>query len=508
MNEFTELEKLLNEAYEQACVKFHEKKYEVVVVLVEQLLKISPNHHDAMQLLGTAYHALKRHVDAQKCFSKCLELDSNNPETLNNIAICHSVNNEFDVAIVLLEKALSMKPDSPSLLANLGLQYRHKHDYEKALFYYKKSLSEKNTPTTLAMIGGCYGELKNLDEAEKYIREAILMDSQFHPAYIDLASILHLKGNLKDGFEAYEKRFEVFEQLKIWQKIYDPSKKWNGENISGKKILVHTEQGNGDTIHFLRYLKLLKEKNAFVILHCSDVMSKLCEPFADEIFMVDPHRIPIWNERGNNDFVPSHHYHCSIISLPHLLNMPAIPECPYIKIDEKIDLRKYDNKTKIGIVWGGNAQHPNDRFRSCKLEYFRKIYNLPNVKLFSLMKDYRSRTYDGKNIVDLTDNADDMKIVDMSSFMKTYYDTACIINSLDMVVGVDTSVIHLSGAMGKKTICMLPWNPDWRWGLERNNTIWYSTVQLVRQKTMGEWSDVFTIVENQIKKACELSHAQ
>lgn len=484
-----EIKNLVKEALDQSYDFFCKKKFESVVVILEQVLKVDPENHDACQLLGTAYHALKRQEDAKKYFYKCLEIQPHNTETLNNLALCYSSERNYDKAIDLLKQALELNPDSASILANIGLQYRHIDDYESAIDYYEKSLHLRKIPTTLAMLGGCYGEMKKLDMAEKYIRQAIELDPQFNPAYIDLASILHLRGEWTEGFAAYEKRFEVFEQLHIWSKIYDPKNRWHGESIKGKTILVHTEQGNGDTIHFVRYLSLLKA--ASIVLHCSDVLVDICKGKADEFFTLDPLKVPHYEDAENKKIVPHHDVHCSLVSLPHLLGNPVIPKCPYINILEKIDMSSYDGMLKIGIVWAGNPQHPNDRFRSCKLEEFREIYNLPNVKLFSLMKDYRARTYDGKNVIDLSIDTNDMKIVDMSSYLKTYYDTGKIINSLDMVVGVDTSVIHLAGSMNKPTVCLLPYNPDWRWGIEGQETVWYPSVKLIRQNKRGCWKQPF-----------------
>ena len=130
-----------------------------------------------------------------------------------------------------------------------------------------------------------------------------------------------------------------------------------------------------------------------------------------------------------------------------------------------------------------------------------------SVKLFSLMKDCRARTYDGRETIDLSAGTSDMRVVDMSAHMGTYMDTARIVNSLDMVVGVDTSVIHLAGAMGKPAICLLAWNPDWRWGLEGDSSAWYPSVKFIRQGKRGCWDDVFERLTHEIKGACGIPHA-
>jgi Tfp pilus assembly protein PilF len=495
-----EIDDLIEEALKESCKKFCDKKYEAVVVILEQVLKINSNNHSALQLLATAYHALKRNDDAKEYFNKCLAIEPDNPETLNNIALSHSNSREYNKSIEILKKAIQLKPDSPSLHANLGLQYRHLEDCENAIKQFKLALEIKESPTTLAMLGGCYGELKELDLAEECIRKALHIDPDFAAAHIDLASILQLKGQWIEGFKEYEWRFNVFEQLEMWKRIYSPEKKWDGRNISGKKLIVHTEQGNGDTLQFSRYLKILKDMGIHVTFHCSDVLDELFKGFADEIFCLDPLKIPSWKDRKILEIVPQHDFHCSVLSLPHLLNHPPIPQTPYIFAKESVDMSKYDGYFKIGIAWAGNPQHPNDKHRSCHLKFFREIYNLPNVKLFSLMKDIRPRSYDGSAVIDLHEDTDDMKIIDMAPMMNSYSDTASIINSLDLIVSVDTSIIHLAGAMNKPTISLLAWNPDWRWMLEGEKTAWYPSMKLIRQTKKGIWKDVFESALTEVKK--------
>ena len=182
----------------------------------------------------------------------------------------------------MIEKAIAIKPNSQHLYNNLGLQYRHKHEYQKAMSAFKKSIDIKEECTTWAMLGGCYGELKEYEEAEKCLKRSLELDNNFGAAHCDLASIYHLKGDWKKGFAEYEHRFEVYDQLKIWNKIYCKSNKWKGESLAGKKIIVHTEQGHGDAIQFVRYLPNLRQSGAYVILHCAEVVADLFKNLADE----------------------------------------------------------------------------------------------------------------------------------------------------------------------------------------------------------------------------------
>jgi tetratricopeptide (TPR) repeat protein len=493
-----ETEELISQALEKAYQKFHEKKFEIVSVLTEQILKISPKNCNAFQLLGLSYSQLGRHEDALIILKKCLEYYPENSETINDLALAYSNKGDYDEAIKLLNKAIEINPDTSCFHSNLGLQYRHKLNHEEALSCFQKALEIKREAPTLAMIGGCYGELKNLDEAEKYILQAIEMKPDFAAAHVDLASVLKLKGKWHEGFIEYEWRYDVYDQLKVWKKIYNPEKKWHGQEVKGKRILVHTEQGHGDAIHFVRYLQKLREMEAYVILHCSEILKPIFTELADEIFTKDPNLISSWEDPKSD--VPLHDYHCSVMSLPNLLHS-IITYRSYINHPNSFDLSEYKEFNKIGIVWAGNPQHPNDKQRSCKLSNFKEIAKIENVKLFSLMKDTRPRAYshDGK-IIDLTEGCEEMGVVDLSSHINDFGDTASIINSLDLIIGVDTAVMHLAASMGKTCVLLLPWNPDWRWEIDGEFSIWYGSMSIVRQKEKGEWDSVFSEAKDIVEK--------
>jgi hypothetical protein len=161
---------------------------------------------------------------------------------------------------------------------------------------------------------------------------------------------------------------------------------------------------------------------------------------------------------------------------------------PYIKSIKKSNFSNYKDFFKIGICWAGNPNHPRDKFRSCELKLFEKINN-EKIKLFSLQKDTRKRYRNGKTI-DLCENCQNLKIVDMSSFMNDWSDTAAIIEGLDLIISVDTSILHLAGSMGKKCIGLLPYLPDWRWRLDAKN-IWYENLKIFKQESFNDWNSVF-----------------
>lgn len=492
---FTEDEilKLIEQAKDAALKKFKKGHYQDAEVILGQTLKVLgvvglPNETQTLQLMGLIKHNLGKFADAIDIFNKTIEIEPNNPENYNNIGLCYSNNGKYDTAIEMIQKAIALNPRCAYMHSNLGLQYRNINDLDAAIKCFQTSLSIEESELTWGMLGGCYGEKRDLNEAERCFKRSIEINPDFAGGHVDLANVYHLKGEWDKAWEEYEWRHEVFEQLKVWQTLYDPAKKWTGQPLEGKTIIVHGEQGHGDTIQFFRYIQYLK--NAHVILHCSGDLEDIFSGHIDMIYTKEPSEI-------KTEQLPVHDYHCSILSLPYLLKLKEAP--PFLlKIKKSINLDCYSNSFKIGIVWAGNPQHPNDINRSCHLKYFQEIQDIPGVKLFSLVKDTRPRIYRfNPNPIDLTEGTENMKIVDMSPVMTTFGNTAEIINSLDLVITVDTSVLHLAGSMGKSTWALLPWNCDWRWGTGEE-TMWYPSVRIFRQPSKGDWHSVFSNIKKEI----------
>lgn len=482
-----DISNLVKQAIDTAFKKFQAGHYLDAEVVLVQTLKVSPNNTQALQLLGLVKHNMGQFADAIGLFKRSLEIEPENPENYNNIGLCYSGVGQFDEAISALHKAIELNPCA-CFYSNLGLQYRHKEDLDRAIQSFQKALALSETETTWGMLGGCYGEKLQLEEAEECFKKAIAIKPSFAGAHVDLANVYHLQGRWDEAWKEYEWRHEVFEQLKVWKTLYDVDKLWRGEPLNGKKILIHHEQGQGDTINFFRYVKLL---DGDVTVHCTKELAPLLERYV-KVFVAEPTEI-------STAQLPEHDCHCSIMSLPYLLRGP-IPSEPYLEAPHKIALDTYSDFFKIGIVWAGNPQHPNDARRSCRLANFRGIHDIPNVKLFSLVKDVRPRMYRFKpDPVDLTEGSNDMKIVDMAPLMDNFADTAAIIDSLDLVVSVDTAALHLAGAMGKPAYALLPWNCDWRWSQTGDTTVWYLSVRIIRQDRPGDWTSVFSNLERKLK---------
>lgn len=258
------------------------------------------------------------------------------------------------------------------------------------------------------------------------------------------------------------------QKMTKYRNIYRNSIRWNGaKSLFEKTVIVYCEQGMGDIIQFARYIPFLKKKNCKIILHCPKELHKLLQTIegVDKVFDRD------------DENLPPHDYHILSMSLPFVLNNPKT-DFPYIHVDEKASLEEVDERlVRVGIAWEGNPDHSNNDTRCCPLKYFRPIHDLPNVQLFMLQSGVHTPT-----LVD--DCGDDFNL--FGAELNDFYDTATLINAMDIVVCVDTSVLHLAGALNKTTFGLLSKISDYRWNIPG----WYKSVTLLRQRREGDWENL------------------
>ena len=453
-------------------------------ILLKKVLDVE-EHPDTYRILGLVYLRQKKIQKAIEFIKKAIELNPQNSEYYDNLAQCYSIVKDWDAAINTIKLAISIDPKS-KYYTNLGTCYAGKCDVETALKTFFTALELSDSAENLFHIGNMYVRLKNLEEAEKYIKLAIEKEP-VPQNYTSLGNIYFLKGEWEKGWRYAEQRLNEFKPAIYFNKLYGPNL-WTGEPLDGKKLAIHSEQGLGDFINFLRYIPQLEPRlNCKIAVQLSkDIKALIEENFDWEL---------------STEKIAEYDYHCSIMSLPCYLNSP-IPPSPYLKHNRVGNFENYKDYFKIGISWAGNPLHPNDIHRSCPLSCFKAIENLPNVKLFSLQKDTRPRAYDpeGKTTVDLAANCEDMRVVNLAEYISDCSDTAAFMNGLDLIITVDTSVLHLAGALGIPTFGLIHYNPDWRWTLEGEKTVWYSSVRLFRQEKFDDWPGVFQRVAEAIKK--------
>ncbi|MDM8535860.1 tetratricopeptide repeat-containing glycosyltransferase family protein [Desulfobacterales bacterium HSG17] len=475
-------------------------------------------------------HSQRNLNDAEVLCQQILSLEPDNPDANHFLGIIAFEAGNFPVAKIYVNKAISLMPHNASCYLNMGNIIQQEGDYHEAIKWYDKVLSfdyaEKhkvyNNLGVLQIKMGRFDEAieklnkaveitpqyseahNNIGEAYKHLgmyeksleacEKAIQISPEFEAARWNRAILWLLKGNFQQGWPEYEWRWKRPTTPK--RKI-DAGKVWDGTSFAGKTLFVYEEQGMGDTLQFIRYLPLLKQLGGHVIFEVLTPMIRLVESFQgfDRL----------WVGMRNVDTRPVDRfdYHIPLLSLPGILNttLKDIPaEIPYLKSDRQlvqIWKDKIDNQGqfKIGIVWAGHPSHTNDHNRSVTLSAFSSLKDIKGVKLFSLQKEkYEKWTdVDPQQIFDQ----------DLGEQISDFADTAAIIENLDLVISVDTAVVHLAGAMGKNVWTLLPFSPDWRWMIDRDDSPWYPTMRLFRQPAPGDWDSVFKNVKKYLMKYLE-----
>ncbi|HEX2866164.1 MAG TPA: tetratricopeptide repeat protein [Ignavibacteriales bacterium] len=444
------------------------KNYEIAFRLYRQAVDMNPLYTDALNNLGLLYSEIKDFKKAAECYNQALEADPACISALTNLGNLKLLTDNFDEMIRINEKVLSIIAD----------KLRNQSD---------SRCLDQSRAIAYSNIGFAYYHKCQVDIALEYYGLSIESFPGYVTAHYNRAQACLLKGNFKEGFQEY-----------TWRMLKDD---WgprrfrdlpSSDELSGKRVLVYAEQGLGDAIQFVRYTKKLKQAGCTVAFECDRKLIDLFKnlPWIDEFIEKDPSKHPS---------VP-YDYAIPMMSLPKYFEteLNDIPcEDAYITPERNL-VEKWakiinsqtglNNKLKVGIVWGGNPNHKNDSRRSCSLENFEDLFELENVRFFSLQVGPAA-----SQIEKYSNKISDLQLNNEDGFLGT----AAMISSLDLIISVDTSVAHLAGAMGKKTWMLLPFLPDWRWMLEREDTPWYPTAKLFRQKALGDWNSVFEEV-----KAC------
>jgi hypothetical protein len=301
---------------------------------------------------------------------------------------------------------------------------------------------------------------------------------------------LLLDGKYEQGFAEYEWRWKL--RRSPPRGFKQPL--WDGKPFPNKTLLLHQEQGFGDSIQYARYVPIVKKLGGTVIVECPVELARL---FAT-IEGIDKVLI-----RGAP--MPKFDVYAPLLTLPKIMGttLKTVPAAvPYLKPPElrTVHLPVVDRRLfKVGIAWAGRPTHRNDRNRSCPFSHFVELMGLPGAAFFSLQK--------GAAAEDLRKDACDALVMDVGQQIEDFADTAAVVQQLDLVISVDTAVAHLAGALGRPAWVALPLSGDWRWMRQGETTPWYPTMRLFRQKTRGNWDDVLAAVRRQLRDAI-VAHAK
>ncbi|WP_353572581.1 tetratricopeptide repeat-containing glycosyltransferase family protein [Candidatus Albibeggiatoa sp. nov. BB20] len=401
-----------------------------------------------------------------------------------SLAILFGQQQKLEPALNYFQKVVKYNPKNSIAHSGIGQILHRFEQLESALQHYQQALTYEPSLHNFLLTAKTLHRLGRYSQAMLCYKEAAKIAPQSPELNFSIALLQLLHGNYKEGWPRYEARWQLPERGFILPMTKQPP--WHGEEIQQKTLVIINEQGFGDTIQFLRYIPLLKAKK--LILKCHEQLIPLLkDSFRD---------LPIEIIEANTPILNAYDYYTPLASLPRIFEtqLDSIPHnIPYLKTNsakiQQWKIKLTAEKLNVGIVWSGNPKHVNDVNRSCSLEHFLPLAQHGSVKLYGLQK--------GEPTQHLTP---EMPIQDCSHQLHNFSDTAALIQALDLVITVDTSVAHLAGALGQKTWIILPHVPDWRWLLNRNDSPWYPTAMLFRQTQAKDWTSVFTQLQHELNQ--------
>jgi tetratricopeptide (TPR) repeat protein len=442
---------------------------------LREAVRLAPESPAALHDLGVVLEDSGRPAEALNVFGRALALRPDWPEAISNQALALFALNRLDEALARCDRALDLKPDHAAAWFNRADVLAALGRFEDALASLDRTLAL--TPDSVdawVRRGDMLGYLHRIDEARTSYDEALGRDPANARAALHLAFPLLREGRYAEGLQLYERRWAG--PLKA-AAIDLPRPLWLGEQpAAGKTLLLHSEQGHGDTLMMLRFAPLLARQGANVILSVQPQVEALAA-VVEGVSEVIPHDHPL----------PPYDLHIPMMSLPLAFGTEpdAVPGEPYLRAPEAERARWAERlgpkrRRRIGLCWSGSPTQKDDRWRSLPLARLAPLFDL-DADLYALqteMRDADRLTLRGAPIADL------------SGELSSYADTAAVMEAMDLVITVCTSAANLAGGLGRPTFVMVGAVADWRWGLEPDRSPWYPSATLFRQRAIGDWDEV------------------
>lgn len=457
-----------------------------------EALKKFPNDAHLHYCKGVAHHQNKQLLEAANSYSRALQLNPKLIEAFENLAEAQTELKLFDDALLSIRAAIALQPNRPlthSRLARILIRLGH---YTEAIEATTHALSlDPHSATAYLIRSNAHRGLNQLKESIADLQHAIELDPN-NPEYTyNMSFDLLLNEEFEEGWACYEARFKTENFLKNTPQMVSP--RWHGEeSIEGKTILICPEQGLGDQIQFGRYALILKAMGANVIMPVAPGLVDIMQSMHSDILVTS-------SDISAAD-LPHHDFHVPLMSLLGIFktDLNSIPCAErYIAPDDAISEKwgsRFTNKSKlqVGITWSGNPVHVNDHNRSMSLAQLQLLFNL-DVDWHILQTEIRP-----------ADEAllPNTPLKDWRAELTSLQETAGLLDQLDLLITVDTSVAHLSAALGRPTWLMLPFAPDFRWLLNRQDSPWYPSVHLFRQPQPGNWNSVVKQITETLTQPC------
>jgi len=496
------------------------ERLDEAIAACQQALAIKPNLPGACNNLAMVLQRAGRHDEAIDACRRAIALDPGCIEAHNGLGLALNHLGRFDEAMSACRHAITVRPDFADAHLNLGDALQGKGELEEAVAAYRRAIALRpDLYEAYSNLGIALRDLGQLDEAMAACRQAVALKPDLPDAHCNIGIVLHDQGQLDQAIAAYRRSIALnpnspdahfslalallaqgdfrqgweehewrWESKRLGPRRDFAQPQWDGLPLAGRTLLLHAEQGLGDTLQFIRYLPLAARCGGRVIVECQSELLRLLRTMAPDCEVV-----------GRGQALPPFDVHCPLLSLPKVFGttLGDVPNAvPYLgpdAVDAGIWRQLLDGPAqalKVGLVWAGSPGHKNDRNRSMNLTTLAPLGKVPGIQFFSLQK--------GEPAAQARAMPAGLELIDWTHELKDFADTAALIANLDLVIAVDTAVAHLAGAMGKPVWVLLPFVPDWRWMQKREDSPWYPTMRLFRQPSLGDWDSLIERVAGEL----------
>lgn len=470
-------------AYQGGC-------HGTAVALIGQAIAVNAGVAAYHSNLGNALRGQARGAEAQKCFRRAIELEPGYAAAHYNLAMTLRDAGRLEEAASCYREAIRVKPNYPEAYNNLAAILREQERLDEAADCYRKAMVLRpGYPEAHNNLGAVNSQQRRMADAEAGLRKAIALRPDYPEAHYNLATVLLTAGRMEEGWREAEWRWLAFLGTKEPRGFTQPQ--WRGEPAEGRTLLLHAEQGFGDTLQFCRYAGLAAARGLRVIVEAQKPLVRLLGSLAGVDVVV-----------GRGDQLPGFDLQCPMLSMPFALGtvLDSIPSAtPYLSADAAqvcawgMRLASLAGRNlKVGLVWAGSchtsspAMVATDRRRSIAPTKLAPLLDVPGVQFISLQKDGPAAP-------------GDFPLIDVMGEMADFADTAALVANLDLVISVDTAVAHLAAALGKPVWVLDRFDSCWRWLANRSDSPWYSSLRLFRQEFPGDWDGVVVRVRRDLQ---------
>lgn len=461
----------IEEAMAQARRHHDSGQLESAERLYRQVLAVQPENADALHLLGRIAIQCGANEAAIGLVRDAINVRPNDPDVHYSLGVAQRHAGQIEQAIQTFRQLLATWPNHGDAHNGLGDALQAAGDIEGAIQAYRHATSLlPRSPEAHNNLGSALQEAGQIEQAISEFRAALNFAPDHAAIHYNLSLALLLSGDLPAGFAEHRWRWKV-PQLGLTHRSF-PQPQWDGSAPSGTRILIYCEQGFGDSIQFMRYVPIIAQRGAHVILQLPAELVNLAQTLAGSPQIV-----------RFGDPLPEFDAHVAMLDLPLVIGatLQSIPTAPYFSATPA-DTEHWrtriaqvsTGKPKVGIAWAGRPEHRNDRNRSIPFAEIESLLQNNSAQFFSLQLNAPANP----------------ELTEWTSELHDFSASAGLIANLDLIISVDTSVAHLAGAMGKPVWLLLPFAPDWRWLIKRSDSPWYPTMRIFRQARAGGWSAV------------------